>query len=92
MNSAHRYITSVTYDIVGNKWMQETVRLPISLHRFGDVITSDDRYIIILGGYTGNRNLRKNCESLNIFIFDLMNNTFAKSAILCPFADVWDSV
>ena len=61
------------------KWNKLDVKMPAAVAAFGIVITCDNRFTIILGGYTPNET-----EKDDIYVFDTKSNTFYKSKVKCP--------
>eukprot|EP01084_Bolivina_argentea_P015571 29178_1 len=64
-----------------SQWTELNIKTPTALCGCGLVATTNERYIIILGGKSG---LRKGDNADAIFIYDTRNNVFVKSKIKCP--------
>ena len=69
------------YSFQDKKWVLLSYKLPIAMELFGYILTFDEKYILIFGGYTGQD------EFDTIYIWDLQNMRFKKSEICCPIKD-----
>ena len=72
-------IWEYSFQCTDKRWVLLERKLPIEVQVFGSVLTPDEQYIIILGGWAQNKG-----ETDDIYIWDLENMDFRKSEIKCP--------
>ena len=76
------------YSIPTQQWEELEIKLPHKITEFGHVITKDERFIIIMGGYGGIKEYYQD----TIFILDLYTMQFSKSDIRLPFAQECEAI
>eukprot|EP01084_Bolivina_argentea_P256840 432589_1 len=67
------------YSLTENKWSVSDTNLPIQVQYFGSILTPDERFIILFGGWTfddGNID--------DIWIWNLEEMNITKSKLVCP--------
>ena len=69
------------YDIKSTKSQDIEWKLPISIYYAAEILTTDEKYLILFGGVFGENTMDKIDD---IYIVDIMNNLCYKSKIKCP--------
>ena len=69
-----------TYCLLSDQWEKMKIEIPFNLYCNAAVVTSDDRYIIFVGGGDD----RFVCKEADIWIYDVQNNSFLLSLVKCP--------
>eukprot|EP01084_Bolivina_argentea_P092566 166521_1 len=96
-NQAETYHSILKYCIENNNWTELDVVLPHKeMEKFGCVITKDERYVIILGGSSGEQineewDALEYIDSQNIYVFDLYELKLSKSKVMMPFIIDWET-
>ena len=88
------------YSLGTRIWTKLAVKLPHKLNLFGSVITKDQQYIIILGGYanidaridSNDLGVRRDEDFNHILILELRTMRFRESAIKLPFSGVTKAI
>ena len=66
------------YDIIGDKWSQSTIKMPIGMCSFGFCKALHGQYVILLGGKSSDGITDK------IWSYNVKNETIRESSIKCP--------
>ena len=72
--------TLFSYSVGVNHWIKLRDTLPFGVHKFGWVLSEDERYLIMFGG----RKLPDGCDYDGILIMDLWDFSVKISKVRCP--------
>ena len=75
------------YDTKEKKWTFSEYKLPEGLYFFGCISCKGDKYVIIFGGRSSDRNKRN-----TIWIMDVDTMEFKKSKMVCPMEGLFQAV
>eukprot|EP01084_Bolivina_argentea_P072619 131857_1 len=75
------------FSCIDSTWKELSIKIPLKLSGFGIVATTNEQYVIILGGWCGGQ-----LYSDHIFIYDTRNNTFSQSKIKCPVKGMYRAI
>ena len=66
------------YDIAKQKWTKLDIKLPEPCRKLGVLLTNDERYLILFGGYTDDGFIKR------IYLLDLIQMEWKESKYKCP--------